>query len=167
LVLNVPHLLGDKSKINLRSPEVSPSGTSISLFLYQISENPHYRNQEPSSVIDLYYLITPYSDATGIGETPNQIEQQMLSNILRIFHNRHMSAPMLSKELVETGNKEINIYLNNLSMEETNRIWSMFRDVSYKLCLSYLVTPIRIPVAHEDFGKKIISEHIEFEELLK
>jgi hypothetical protein len=163
----VPHLLGNKSKINLRSPEVPMSGTSISLFLYQISENAHYRNQEPSAVIDLYYLITPYSDAIGIGETPNQIEQQMLSNILRIFHNRRLRAPLLSKELVETGNKEINIYLNNLSMEETNRIWSMFRDTSYKLCLSYLVTPIRIPVVHEDFGKKIISEQIEFEELLK
>jgi hypothetical protein len=54
LAANVPHLLGDKSKLSLRSPEEPPTGTAISLFLYQIAENAHYRNQEPDAVIDLY-----------------------------------------------------------------------------------------------------------------
>jgi hypothetical protein len=169
LVANVPHLLGDKSKLSLRSPEEPPSGTAISLFLYQIAENAHYRNQEAATaaIIDLYYMIIPYSDVTGISETPHQIEQQMLSNVLRALHNARLRTPLLSKELVEADNKEINIYLNNLSMEEANRIWSMFRSASYKLCLSYLVTPVRIPSVYEDFGKKIVSEKIEFEELIK
>src|SRR5215469_11234230 len=131
-----------------------------------MTENSHYRNQEPSlAVIDLYYIITPYSDTTGVGETPNQIEQQMLSDIIRTFHNAQLKAPMLSKELVESENKELNIYLNNLSTDETYKIWSMFRDVSYKLCLSYLVTPVRIPVAFQDSAVRVTSEKIEIEEM--
>jgi hypothetical protein len=113
-------------------------------------------------------MITPYSGATGIDEIPNQIEQQMLSNLLSVLHNARLRTPLLNKELFETNKKEINIYLNNLSMEEADRIWSMFRSASYMIHLSYRMTPVRIPtICEEDSGNKIISEKIEFEELIK
>ena len=71
--------------IVLKSPVEADQAGKISLFLYQVQENPHLRNRElepihdsdlrpPPLTLDLYYLVTPLSGRPG--------QQYVLAGIL-------------------------------------------------------------------------------------
>lgn len=143
--------------IHFKSPgQLDPlPDQGISLFLYKISENPFLKNNDfvyenhsnpeilrkPPLPLDLYYLVTCYGDGETNLITIEKILQLFYEHaILRegIFEN------VLPSDLVDRGNKEIRIVLNDLTIEQINHIWSMFPNKSYSLSVSYIVTPILI-----------------------
>lgn len=174
LILNVSNSLKSfikkeigfqESLLTLRSPaEITPpqNGVKVSIFLYYISQNIYFKNQDlilkpdpnesnanelnfPPLVLDLYYLLTPIGDI--------EEEQKTLSLLMQSFYNIPvLPEEYLSSDLKLTENNRIKVILNDMQLEQINHLWSMFSNKTYKPGLSYLVTPIYIP---SRFGKGI------------
>ena len=165
--------LSGENEITLNSPadiELAPNQRGLSLFLYTIQENPHMKNtqlaqidpdtsQYPPLAQDLYYLLTPYSSSTN---SSRQVEQIILTKVMSTFYdNSILESFMLTDNLVESGNKEIREVLNALSLEQLNQMWGMFRNSSYRLCISYVVTRLLIPSVRTETARRVISRQID------
>jgi hypothetical protein len=135
---------------------VPPKGSTktLSIFLYQIVENGFLRNIEPEPIettqmryppltLDLYYLFTPYA-------TDKENELLMMEDIMQTFHDFSvLRGEALKGGLVMAGNHEIRVIPNNFTFEEINKLWERFPNKSYKLSVSYILSPVRIPSAKE------------------
>ncbi|NTU41460.1 MAG: DUF4255 domain-containing protein [Nitrospirales bacterium] len=144
--------ISPKPEITFKSPkEVKDDGGSqnkVSLFLYQILEEPYRRNQEPLRVddssisapplvLELLYLVTPYSD-------DKTQEKYILGKVMQIFYdNAVLSGTALQGSLAGTP-EEMRLLFNPLSLDDMTKIWTAFQDVAYRLSTSYMVTPVRI-----------------------
>lgn len=136
--------------IALKSPAEADQAGKVSLFLYQVQENPHLSNREPEAIrdnglrppplsLDLFYLVTPLAQQT---ETAlGHLEAVMLA----FYDQPVLKPPLLGATLVEAGNSSVQIVRQPLSLEDTNRLWGIFPNKPYRLSLAYLVTPVRIP----------------------
>lgn len=136
----------------------------ISLFLYQILENPHLKNHEPLRnddshlqmppfICDLLYLITAY----GKDEVH---EKYIMGKVMQIFHDHTiLSGSVLQGTLSETDEK-IRLVFNPISLDDLTKIWNTFHDVGYRPSLSYLVTPIQIDSVRKASIQRVISKEI-------
>ena len=159
--------------VNLDLPNDTTSGSGVSLFLYSVSENSYLKNQEfgmktsnqlipPPVVLDLFYLIVPYSSAPD-PQQARENEQMILGAIIRtLYDNSVVSGPQLTNSLIESGNTELRIIPNELSLEQMNNLWSMLRNTSYRVCLSYLVTPLKIPSTRIIDTTRVVSKQMDF-----
>ncbi len=142
-----------KPKITFKSPkEIKDDGgninNAISLFLYQVLENPFHKNEELQRDgnsrlhvaplgLDLFYLITPYHD-------DKTQEKVILGKVMQIFYDSAiLSGSILQGALKETD-EEVKILTNPITLDDLTKIWSAFQEVAYRLSLSYLVTPVSI-----------------------
>jgi hypothetical protein len=136
--------------ILLRSPIEADQAGKISLFLYQVQENPHRRNREPEPIgdnglrppplaLDLFYLVTPLAQQaeTALGH----LEAVMLA----FYDQPVLKPPLLGATLVDAGNEAVQILSHPLSLEDTNRLWGIFPNKPYRLSVAYLVTPVQVP----------------------
>jgi hypothetical protein len=144
--------ISPKPDVTLKSPEEikadAGSSNKVSLFLYQIHENPHLRNEEvieaedsqlsgPPMMLDLMYLVTPYSD-------DKTQEKYILGKVMQIFHDHAvLSGTVLQGSLAGTS-EEMRLLFNPLSLDDLTKIWSAFQDVAYRLSAGYMVTPVKI-----------------------
>ncbi len=144
--------LPDENAIVLDSPAdiETNSNTRLSIFLYQIVENSFLKNIGPEYVgrnemrnpplfLDFYYLFTPYAKN-------RETELIIIEKLLQVFYDN----PVLKKELLkgslkESGNDEIRIVPNNVNFEEINKLWERFPNKAFKLSVSCILTPVRIP----------------------
>ena len=160
--------------VTLDLPNETTTGMGTALFLYAVSENKILRNQEfgikssnelvpPPVIVDLYYLIVPYSSGGPPSDIARENEQMILTAIIRtLYDNSIIRGPQLSDSLVETGNTELKVISNELSMDQMNYLWGMLRNASYRVCLSYLVTPLKIPSTRILDVSRVISQQIDF-----
>jgi hypothetical protein len=136
--------------IVLKSPVEADQAGKVSLFLYQVQENPHLRNREPEPIhdsglqppplaLDLFYLVTPLAQQaeTALGH----LEAVMLA----FYDQPILKPPLLGATLVDAGNDSVHILAQPLSLEDTNRLWGIFPNKPYRLSVAYLVTPVRVP----------------------
>lgn len=147
----VPGLIPHKNQIGLCSPD-GHGDLKVGIFLYNISENPDIRisgmvnagvsrQVYPSTYLDLYYMITAYSD-TDMKYRAEE-EHRILGRIVQALgDNRILSEGMLG------GNVSMPAKIQFQKMEsyEKNRMWN-FQELSYKLSLFYVVRPVEIPSA--------------------
>ena len=160
--------ISPKPEITFKSPkEIKDDGGStnkISLFLYQIHENPHLRNEEPlrvndshlqtpPEVLDLLYLVTPYSD-------DKTQEKYILGKVMQIFYDH----AVLSGTALQGGlaglDEEIKLLFNPISLDDLTKIWSAFQDVAYRLSVSYLVTPVKIDSTSQIGMQRVLSKQM-------
>lgn len=137
------------SDIGATSTTATPTDV-LSAFLYQVGENTHLRNVEPSPIgtgkmeyppvtLDLYYLFTAYAQN-------RDTELMILGKLMQVFrYHAVLRGDVLQGALQTTGNDEIRVVPNVLSLDELNKIWSLFPNKGLKLSLSYMLTPVRIP----------------------
>ena len=172
LKTNIPEFTDDNG-ITFDSPgDVEVSNTPrLSVFLYQVAENPHLRNNEreytvgtnnqmayPPVTLDLYYLITPYAQN-------RETELIILERLIQLFYDQAgLEGPVLQGNLAATGNNKLRIVPHNLALEELHRLWEGFPNKPFKLSLSYLVTPVKIPSGRVETvptvaKRKIILHH--------
>jgi hypothetical protein len=160
--------ISPKPEITFKSPkEIKDDGGStnkISLFLYQIHENPHLRNEEPlrvndshlqapPEVLDLLYLVTPYSD-------DKTQEKYILGKVMQIFYdNAVLSGTALQGEIAGSD-EEIKLLFNPISLDDLTKIWSAFQDVAYRLSVSYLVTPVKIDSTRQTGMQRVLSKEM-------
>jgi hypothetical protein len=168
LVQNNIAELNSPSAVTLDSPgDIAAPSTQdqLSLFLYQISENPFLKNQEmiqigPDKlqasplVLDLFYLLTPYAK-------DREAEQIILAKLVRLFYdNAILSGTILGDSLLESGNTELRVIMNAIEMNELNLLWGMFPNKSYRIGLSYIITPLIIPSTRELGAQRVIRKEI-------
>lgn len=154
LLKDIPGLSG-MSSIEFKSPadmESEPASLQMSIFLYQAIANTHLRNvppmpvnldkmQYPPLTVDLHYIVTPYAQ-------DKEAELLAMEGIMQIFHdNAVLKGDLLQGNLEDTGNTEIRIVPNPLSLDDLNKLWSTFPNKPFKPSASYILTPVRIPSA--------------------
>lgn len=138
--------------IVLKSPIEADQTGKISLFLYQVQENPQLRNREAAAIgeselrpppltLDLSYLVTPLAlePETALGH----LEALMLA----FYDQPVLKPPLLVTTLVEAGNEAVRIISHPLSLEDMNRLWGTFANKPYRLSVAYLLTPVQVPSA--------------------
>lgn len=160
--------LSDEGSILFDSPAdiVQPvTSAKLSIFLYQIAGNSHLRNAEPETIgtnqmeypplaVDLFYIFTPYAQN-------RETEFIILEKIMQIFHNNSvLKEQMLQGSLNASGNNEIRVVLNALTLEELNKLWGMFPNKAFKLPLSYMLTPVKIPSEKAKEFTRVIEKDI-------
>ncbi|MFZ3167955.1 MAG: DUF4255 domain-containing protein [Candidatus Methanoperedens sp.] len=151
----------------IKSPkEITDESPRIYLFLYQIVENIFLKNEEmrriddshlrhPPMFVDLLFLVVPYTAATD----ESQQEKQILGKIMQIFYdNPVLSGGALRGEGLPGTDEEVRIIFNPLSLDELTKLWSAFHDISFRISLSYMVTPVRIDSEREERVKRVVSK---------
>jgi hypothetical protein len=141
-----------------------PTNRGVNIFLYQVTQNPHWRNaelptrrpdgdlaQRPQAALDLHYLLSFYGDDV-------QMEpQRLLGSTVAHLH----SQPLLSRNLIAaTVSDATRPFLANsnlaeqidivrlapltLSLEELSRIWSVFFQTRYMLSVAYQASVVLV-----------------------
>ena len=149
--------LRPENRVVFNSPgEMEPaSHPQLSLFLYQIMEDPYLKNQPgplvqsspdgpfeqwvPPMVFSLNYMMVPFA------QNP-ETELLMADQLKRLFYNRSvLQGDLLMAPLRETGNTHISIVPNDLPIETIHNIWMGFPQKPYRLSLFYKLVPTRVP----------------------
>jgi len=136
------------------------ANSMLSVFLYAVTPNPHMRNlpvrtfnthdvdgnlldsggaREQDILLDFYYMITPY------GQNRN-IDYEITERIVQLFH-RYPSIAQTAGALFDNGNDEIFIEPQSLTLDEMNKIWSVFPNKAYRMSLFYQVPSVMIAAA--------------------
>jgi hypothetical protein len=159
--------LADENRITFDSPaDLDPSPNArLSIFLYQITHNIYLRNCEPEPVgrdkmqapplaLDLFYLFTPYA--------PNrETELIILENLMQFFYAQEvLKGEMLQGKLIECGNNEIRVVPHSFSFEEINKLWERFPNKPFKLSVSYMLTPLKVPSELAPYPITRVSEKV-------
>ncbi len=165
---NIPELSDEKS-ITFDSPGEIESTTAprLSVFLYHIAENSYLRNTEPESVnitqiqyppitLDLYYIFTPYAQNR---DTALIILEGLVQTL---YDHSVFKGDILQGNLAANGNDKIRITPNNLSLDELNKLWSIFPNKSFKLSVSYMFTPVKIPSGRKKDITRVLEKDIAF-----
>ena len=160
--------ISPKPEITFKSPkEIKDDGGStnkVSLFLYQILDNPHLKNEEPVRVndsrlqippfvLDLFYLITPYSD-------DKTQEKYILGKVMQIFYDNAVMTGTTLQGALAGSDEEIRLLYNPISLDDLTKIWNAFQDVAYRLSVSYLVTPVKIDSTLQSGIQRVLSKEM-------
>lgn len=164
---NVPELSSNLVTFGSPADTKQTNSAGLSLFLYQISENPYLKNQQPGMIspdklkfqplaLDLFYLLTPFAQT-------KQLEQIILSKVMRtLYDNAILSGSILKGSLNTAENKELRIVFHPLSVEELNKLWNMFPNTPYRISISYIITPVIIPSTHILETKRVITKETSY-----
>jgi hypothetical protein len=136
-------------------------GNILNVFLYQVTQNPGYRNQDlpargsdgrlmrrPQLGLDLHYMVT------ALGNDDLQA-QMILGSAMRILHENPIltrgliAQTIQSKRLLEDSDLNEQIELvkithQNLSLEEITKLWSSFFQTNYRISTTYKATVVLI-----------------------
>jgi len=160
--------ISPKPEVTFKSPkEIKDDGgtaNTVSLFLYQILENPHMKNEEgirvndaqlqvPPLVLDLFYLVTPYS------EDKTQ-EKYILGKVMQIFYDHAILAGTVLQGSLAGADEELRLVAHPLSLDDLTKIWSAFQEVAYRLSVAYLVTPVRIDSARLTGMQRVVAKEL-------
>ncbi len=161
--------LSDENSIIFDSPGEIESTTTprLSVFLYNISENSYLRNTEPEPVnlnqmqyppitLDLYYIFTPYAQN-------RETELIILEGLMQtLYDNSVFRGDILQGNLAGSGNEKIRVTPNNLTLDELNKLWSIFPNKAFKLSVSYMLTPVKIPSVRKRDITRVVEKDIAF-----
>ena len=160
--------ISPKPEVTFKSPkEIKDDGgtaNTVSLFLYQILENPHMKNEEgirvndaqlqvPPLVLDLFYLVTPYS------EDKTQ-EKYILGKVMQIFYDHAILAGTVLQGSLAGADEELRLVAHPLSLDDLTKIWSAFQEVAYRLSVAYLVTPARIDSPRLTGMQRVVAKEL-------
>jgi hypothetical protein len=163
--------LVDRESIVLVSPaEIdSKDNVRLSLFLYQILENIHLKNQEmqitdpkkltyPSLALELYYMLTSHVSSGEHDKTEKMLEEhRVLGRAIQVLYDHSILRGSILK-----GNlgreEELHITIAPLSLDEMTKIWSTFQNKPFRTSVCYLVTPVRIDSSRSMSIQRVISK---------
>lgn len=165
-----PDEFNDDTAITFDSPadidSNSITGTAkLSIFLYDIVENSHFRNNGPIPdganklirsplTLDLFYLFIPYAPK-------RETEMMILEKIMLIFYDHAvLKGEVLNNQLLKSGNEEIRVNSHSFSFEEVNKLWERFLNKPFKLSVSYQFTPIKIASEREEMINRVAERVI-------
>ena len=141
----------------------------LSLFLFQIIENVHMKNQEmqiinptklkyPPLIMDLSYMLTSYTSSKIQDKTERTMEEHsILGKAVQILHdNSIITDPFLRGCLTDDG-QELHISQPPHNLDDMTKIWSTFPDQPFRPSVCYLVSNVRIESTREKESKRVID----------
>jgi len=174
-----PEINLEPSSIIFDSPaDIKEDNTSkLLIYLYKTSENADLINapvdidrpmnakvwipRKPPQPIDLHYLIVPYGHDRAA-------EIIMIEWVLDTFYDNSIIDPKnYQGALNGSDNNGIKIIQTPLSMDELNKLWSLFSHKEFKLSLSYMVTPIFLPTTKTYEAHRVIQTELTVEEMAR
>jgi hypothetical protein len=127
----------------------------LSLWLYQVAENEHLKNQPPvrlppgpagdapqqmtSLAMDLYYLVTPFLPSGPDSQTIVS-DHLLLGLTMQAFYD---DAIVVLRDDARDVAEELRIVLCRLTLEELTRVWYALRE-PYRLSICYQVRVVQI-----------------------
>ena len=169
----------DPDSIMLISPgDIEGTDTvRLSLFLYQVDENVHMKNQEmemmdstiyryPPLSLDLYYLLTPHP-STGIQDKTERTreEHRILGRAMQVFYDNSTLTGSILKGNLET-NEELHVLLNPLNLDDITKIWSTFQERSFRTSVCYIVTPAIIDSIRKVKSERVVSKKYDYDQIV-
>lgn len=164
-----------RESIVLFSPGEIDSNDDIrlSLFLYQVIENAHLRNQEmqvrdpktltfPPLTLELYYMLTSHASSGEQDKTARSLdEHRVLGRAMSILYdNAVLKGSVLRGNLDE--NEELHITITSLGFEDLTHIWTTFPNKPFRPSICYVVTPVRIDSEREMGVQRVISKETNY-----
>jgi len=147
----------DEASVNVSLKSPSDQASGVSVYLYTVKHNAYMhsmREEVPSNDpngndgyniqkfdmnLDLYYMITPQF------KDNHPLELKVIERILQVINGVNvLGGGLLKPELAGTGNDQIRMEPISLTLDEINKIWSIFPNQSYHLSLYYQLTPVKI-----------------------
>jgi len=141
--------------VTLDSPAILPTGGEadfrrLNLFLYQVLENPHAKNQSwrspsasvqeyPPLALNLYYMLTPYARDTLSAH-------QVLSHAMGLLHDHSIVTGAALAGTLPVAVEQLAIVLCPMTLEELTRIWNALQS-PYRLSVCY---EVRIALIQSD-----------------
>ena len=140
--------------ISGRPPAEPPAEPTITVFLYQVTPDPHLRNRDepmrasdgtllnrPVAALDLSYLITFFGDETQL------VPQRMLGCVVRSLYELPMltddliaeaaQMPFLAGTDLPAATQRIRFTPTHMDTEELSKLWSFLLQTSYTLSVTY------------------------------
>lgn len=164
---NLQDLIPRRQLIVMASPgEIEANDdVRLSLFLYQVLENIHLKNQEmqirgpttltfPPIVLDLYYMFTSYpSGIQGITERTRE-EHSILGRAIQIINDNSVLAGSVLKGDLDVNGYELHITLTPVSLDDMTKMWTTFPGKPFRSSICCLVTPVI------DSGREITVQRV-------
>ena len=138
--------------------------TGVNVYLYQVSQNPHWRNEDlptrrtngepaqlPQAAVDLHYLFSFYGGEVALEP------QRLLGSTVAFLH----AQPLLSRPQIEAAVADssrpflagsdladqidlVRFAPLSLSLEELSRLWSVFFQIRYVLSVAFRASVVLI-----------------------
>jgi len=141
----------------------------LSLFLYQVIENPYMKNQEmqridsahlkyPSLTLELYYMLTAHP-ASGIPDRTERTREEhgILGKAMRIIYDY---------SILDFSDYELKITLHPMSLDDMTKIWTTFQDRPFRPSACYLVTPVVIESTRDMRVKRVVEKKTAQEQIV-
>jgi hypothetical protein len=163
-----------RESIVLASPREieAKDNVRLSLFLYQILENNHLKNQNmqikdhttkrfPPIALDLYYMLTAHVSSNEYDLTEKTMEEHsILGRAIQILN----SNPTLTGSILK-GNldkkDEFRVTITSLNLDDLSKIWTTFQGKPFSPSICYLVTPVKIESTLEMKVKRVVESKFE------
>lgn len=130
--------------------DFAPSGTMLTLFLYDVSEDPSARNRPPSRqvvgteillkkpplALILRYMFTPW------GGTP-ETTQKILGRVMQVMHEDAILGSEVLVDSLRRSGTALKVTMAPISLEDRTRIWNSLHK-PYRLSLTYEVRVVNI-----------------------
>lgn len=155
---------------NLRS---KPQPPSLSLFLYDLQEDPSTRNRprqrvpvgaahqirRPNLPLQLRYLLTPWVDDDNLAYP--YTDQVILARVAQLFHdNAILTGSVLFGELLAAQGASLSVSRTPLSLEDQTHIWRTL-DLPYRLSFVYEVRVATIRSEVFDLAAPVTSRSVD------
>jgi len=168
---NLQDLIPRRQSIVMASPgEIEANDdVRLSLFLYQVLENIHLKNQEmqirgptkltfPPIVLDLYYMFTSYpSGIQDITERTRE-EHSILGRAIQIINDNSVLAGSVLKGDLDVNGYELHITLTPVSLDDMTKMWTTFPGKPFRSSICCLVTPVMIDSGREITVQRVMSK---------
>ena len=155
-------IVGSEAAIVFSNPTETARDSSnrLSLWLYQITENEHVKNQPmlrspvvplpppppgaraprlvaqyPPMALNLYFLVTPFAQS-------DESDHLLLGKTMQVLYDNAIIF-LEDTTLGSTIFEELRVIFCRLSLEELTRIWESLRE-PYRLSVCYLIRVTRI-----------------------
>jgi hypothetical protein len=133
----------------------------LSLFLYQVTENIHLKNLEMENVghsklkasplaVDLYYMLTSYP-SPGIQDRTERTEEEhsILGRTMQVLHDNPLLTGSILMGSLQAHDTKLHVVITPMSLDDMSKIWSTFKEKSFRPSVCYLVTVVKIESSRE------------------
>lgn len=168
---NMQGLIPRKESIVMASPGEIESNDDVrlSLFLYQVLENTHLKNQQmqikdsttltfPPIALDLYYMLTSYPSGTQDITERTREEHSVLGRVIQIINDNSKLNRSFLKGSLATNDYEIHVTLSPLSLDDMTKMWTTFPGKPFRSSVCCLVTPVMIDSGRETTVHRVVSK---------
>jgi len=172
---NMSDLIPEQDRMVLCSPgEIEDDATRLSLFLYQVLENEHLKNQEmrpvnsnalqyPPLTLDLFYMMTSYPSQQIQDRTERTLEEhRILGRAMQIFYDNGILRGSVLRGSLAGTEEELRIILATMNMENITQMWNSFEGKPYRPSVFYQVTPASIASTRQRDVDRVIRKDMRY-----